>query len=509
MLSSQKSLFRIASIALICLAATVFMGKAYQQSLQAMDSAVHARLALDSTSHGIQPVLPIRSLENGHFQTGFNDHPFPLFYLEGWFMRLFGADAWSARFLPSLFAVGSVAATVELGSILFSPIFGLASGLVLTTAHPFISYGARFQLDHAMIFFIILSFIAWVKRRPVWIGLAAGLGIWMKSPVALLVFPSALIALLATKKLNRKELLLLIQSAGIALGVGGFIWVLTAWIGGWDLAIDYFQRQVMGTAIGGRSFSQSRDWFLFTEALKRRYWPWLLFLIPSIYLVFKNRKWKNPSVALCLSATLTVLVVISAMRFKFDHYYLPMYPFLAFLTLAGFQNWIEKKSDKILIGITSLGMVLPTLLMILPIELSPEMFPALRKFEAIIQSYGTCQDPILFIEGGQPYGGAGDYKAEIGFYTNRQWLVSNCDQAKNTIREKNPKWILLSQSSYQNCLADVERSKYKTIYKYGHQLLLTSIDIPRAVFDLTPLSRELQAPLGCEAAPISKNRYMD
>ena len=37
--------FRLSLIALVALGGIVFMGKSYQQSLQAMDSSLHARLA--------------------------------------------------------------------------------------------------------------------------------------------------------------------------------------------------------------------------------------------------------------------------------------------------------------------------------------------------------------------------------------------------------------------------------------------------------------------------------
>jgi hypothetical protein len=58
----------------------------------------------------------------------------------------------------------------------------------------------------------------------------------------------------------------------------------------------------------------------------------------------------------------------------------------------------------------------------MPIELVPEMFPALRRFNPIIQSYGSCRDKVLYIDGNQPYGSYGDYGVEI---EDVKFLVEN------------------------------------------------------------------------------------
>jgi len=424
-------------------------------------------------------------------------------------MRLFGANAWSARLLPSGFAMGCVLLVVWLGTLLYNPTTGLAAGFVLTFTSEFISYGARFQLDPAMIFFILLSFIAWWKRKPVWVGIAAGLGMWMKSPVSLLIFPSAFLALLLTRRLSRKEATNLFFSALIAITVGSSIWIMAGSIGGWGMITDYIQRQVIGTALGGRGYQQSVDYFAFMEAFRKRFWPWLPIFLASLLLIVRTGRWKKPEVALPMSGAIVVIVVISSMRFKFSHYYLPMYPFIALLTVDCARNWLEIKKEGFERFLIAAALVLPALLLVTPIELAPEMFPALRRFAPIIQSYGSCRDKVLYIEGGQPYGSFGDYRVEIMFYANRDTINASCDEAPRLIALEKPAWILVSGEHYPQCVRDAAK-QYPVRYLFGNQFLLSRVVPPQgvdSVIDLTALARDLQAPLDCEASALPKNRY--
>lgn len=509
----QKLLFRLSLIALVVIASVAFMGKSYERSLQAMDSSIHARLALEVTSRGARPVLPIRNLDAESSSAGsfalpaFNDHPFTLFYINGWIERAFGADAWSARLLPSSFAIGCVLLVVWLGSLLYSPAVGLVAGVVLVVNREFISYGARFQLDPAMIFFILLSFIAWWKRRPVWMGIAAGVGMWMKNPVSFLVFPSAFLALLLSGGLDRRELRGLLAGLGIAIPVGAAVWVYAGAVGGWEMVADYWRRQVFGTAVGGRGNIQSHEWLMGLDVLRKSYWPWLPLLLASIFLIVRDRRWRRPEVAICLSASSVILVVISAMRFKFSHYYLPMYPFLALLTVDCVRDWVERHLLRLEVSLIGLAMILPAFLLAMPVELSPEMFPALRRFDALIQSHGSCRDKVLFIEGQQPYGSFSDYNVEIGFYANRQAESSSCGDAAARIETEKPAWILVAGSNLRDCLPEAARALYPVRYRFGNQYLLSRLILPEEALDLTPLARELRAPLDCGPVPLPRDRY--
>ncbi len=486
----------------------VFMGKSYESSLQAMDSSYHARIALQTTAQGVRPVIPMESQEVDRVApVGFNDQPFTLLYLNGWVMRALGADAFSARLLPTAFAVGCVALLVWFGSLLYTPTIGLAAGFILILTREFIRFGARFQLDPAMIFFILLSFIAWWKRKPVWTGVAVGLGLWMKTPVVLLVFPSAVMASILSGTWSWKEFVKLVGAGVLALIIGSGIWILAGNLGGWEVVSDYWRRQVLGTALNGRGVVQATDYWMGFEVLRRTYYPWLPLLMVSIFLILKHQRWKDPAVALCLSASVIVMFVISMIRFKYFHYYLPMYPFLALLALDSVRKRLSERAVGFSKFLIATAIVAPTLILAFPIQLSPEMFPSLRRFNPIIQSYGKCRDKVLFVNGFQAYGGEQEYLAEVQFYTNRKVVGTLCGEAEKKVRDFNPEWIIVSGENKDKCLSESLRAPYSVTYQFGNQYLLSRIMDPKLVTDLTPLARDLKAPLDCEKVTYTKSPF--
>jgi 4-amino-4-deoxy-L-arabinose transferase-like glycosyltransferase len=436
---------------------------------------------------------------------GFNDHPFTLFYLNGWIMRALGATAWSAKLLPCLFSVGCVMLTLLLGAALFSPTTGLLAGFVLALSPEFIGYGARFHLDTPMTFFILLSFWGWKKRSIALTGIAAGLGIWMKNPVALLVFPAAGLSLLLSARLNRRELTRLSLAFFLALGVGSLIWIVIGSVGGWNLVSDYWHRQVFGTAVGGRNFGRSEP-FLFLQVLRRHYWPWLILLIVALYQTFKKKLWKKENDALVLSGALVVSVFISMMKFKFPHYFVPAYPFLALVAVAPFQSWLDARSESAQRWLIAFQLLASAVLLASPISLSPEMFPALKHFDAFIQSYGNCNDRVLYVEGQQPYGSHDDYGAEVGFYANRELVPVDCAGAPGAVEKLNPAWILVSGTNLAQCLPGAQ-AKFQTRLRFGNQYLLSRVMPKEDAFDLTALEREHRAPVDCGAVPLPQDRY--
>ncbi len=491
--SLKSILYRFSFIALAALAVTIFMGKSYEGSLQALDSTTHAILALDMTANGLKPILPIPNfVTNKRPDLTFNDHPFALFYLSGQAMNFFGPDAWSARLVPTLFSVGCVLLLAWFGSLLYSPAVGLIAGLILMLSRDFIIIGTRFHLDTAMIFFILLSFIAWWKKRYVLTGVAAGLGMWMKTPVALLIFPSALFALMLTRQLDRKQFLNLLKGGVVALLVASVIWIITGFLGGWNLVVDYWTRQVWGTAVGGRGSPANTTFFMGMGLLRRNYIPWLILLMISLVMIIVKKRWQKLEVALPLVAALIVELVVSSMRFKFYWYFIPIFPFLALVCVDPLRNWLEKRY----LGVTSFmigaGLFVPALLVATPISLGPENFPALRRFHPIIQNYGTVQDRILFVDGEQPWGGDLDSMYELSFYTSRKILQGNCEESRRLLDAEKPEWVVVSGKNFHDCFSVDQLKQYPVQYKFGRQHLLSKIIPEKDALDLTPLARELK-----------------
>jgi 4-amino-4-deoxy-L-arabinose transferase-like glycosyltransferase len=495
-------------LGLLSLSVSVFLGKSWETSLQALDSTTHALISLEASKGGSGPRMPMQNLEtNLRPDARFNDHPFPLFYLNGKVMRWFGPDAWSARLLPTLFSVGCILLTAWLGTLLFSFPVGLIGGLITLMSRDFVLIGSRFHLDTPMIFFILLSFILWVRKRPWSAGLAAGLGIWMKSPVSLLLFPSAGITLLFLRKLDRKALGNLALSSLIAVTTGALVWVLTGLLGGFDLVSDYWTRQVFGTAVGGRGTGGTTDHWLGLALLKRNYQPWFWLLLIAIGRIFYRRLWKKEGILLLLSATIVLELVMSVIRFKHYWYFLPVFPFLGLLCVAPFEAGLARIRPFLENSITGLGIVIPMLLISLPISLGPEDHPGLRKLSPFIQAYGTCADRILYIDGEQPFGSDLNSTYELAFYTGRKILQAGCDHAMDLLKRESPEWIVVTGMNRMRCLAPEITLQYPVEWNFGGQFLLSRKVPEEKQGDLTPLVRELKPPLDCVSIPLPDHPY--
>ncbi len=496
-------------MSLIALALTVFMGKSDQTSLQSLDSSTHAVIALDVASKGIAPKLPMTNIvTNARNDIRFNDHPFPLFYLSGKFMHAFGVSAWSARFIPSLFAVGCVLVLYMIGAQLYSPAVGAVASVILMSSRDFVLMGSRFFLDVPMTFFILLSFYFAFRSKHSLMSVFSGLGLWIKSPVCFLIFPSLVFSYLFSEGLSstvfRKTLRALCYGM-LALGVGMVVWVATGWIGGWDLVPDYWLRQVVGTAVNGRG-SENTAPFLGLQLLWRNYFPWVYLLLPAILLSFRRKHWRTPEYGLILGAITVFELVLNSMKFKFYWYFVPIFPFLALLIVDGLKDFIQKYEEKIQILITTGGIAIPALALSLPISFGPENFPALRRFNAIIQHQGSCQDAILFVDGGQPYGTVLDSLYVLKFGTGHPLLEATCVDVNEVIRTFNPKFVILSNP---DCVASDLAQSYHSRLGYGTQFLwIKSTKDETKSINLSGLERELvPADYPCRETTLQETPY--
>ncbi len=65
----------------------------------------------------------------------------------------------------------------------------------------------------------------------------------------------------------------------------------------------------------------------------------------------------------------------------------------------------------------------------------------------------------------------------------------------------------VSGANLENCLTAELRDGFPVRYKFGNQYLLSNLIDPKNALDLTPLTRDLQAPHDCDASPLPRNRY--
>ena len=519
---------RMTLFSVLALAYVAFLGQASHVSLRGIDSNIHARVSLNVTAKGIAPDLPIpnRYVTNEHSQNNktrapdrqkfsgpeaeyFNDHPFTLFWLNGWIMRLLEPTSFSARLLTASFSVGSVYLVYLLGALLYSSTFGILAALFLIFTRDFLLTSGTMSLDTALVFFILLSFNFWLRKKWLWLGLTVGIGLWMKTPMVLLVYPTSTLVCLMYRLCFRKSSPLgeysrehlnfrWLASLGLALFVGSWIWIYSGLVGGWPMVLDYWQRQVWGTSVLARGEVPTQDVFFFFRTIRTGFLPGLPFLIYALIKVVFKKQAVRPWFVVPLVAVLIVSTFVTLMTFKLGHYFTPVFPFMALLSAYSMADFLEKFKSKFLKGVQLLCTALFLVLVVSPIELAPEAFVALTKFETFISTHGNCDDTVVLVPGGEPVGSSHDYGLHLSFYTGRRVQVIECSKVNLNLQSAFPHWMILSDENFRSCLSEENRKKFGTPYRMGTQVLLSRY-LATSDVDLTPLLLERKAVKDCES----------
>ena len=516
---NRSSNFSLAFLSVIALAAVAFLGKSHETLLRGIDSNIHAGVSMAVTSVGPVPLLPMArrpytqsgptrvALGDGVGQV-FNDHPFFLFWLNGGIMRALGPSAWSARLLTAAFSVGSVLLTFAIGNFTVSALYGILSALFLIFCRDFILTSSTMSLDTALVFFTLLSFVAWIRGGWMALGLAAGFGLWMKTPLVLLVFPTALVTHAAQRNL-KAHLPRLLKAGALAVLVGSLLWLYTAKMAGWDVVRDYWIRQVWGTAVEGRDAGQSpTDWGFFWKFVVTGFLPGFPFLVWALIKITRRREWTVLPTLPAAAAVFILATLVTAMRYRLGHYVTPAFPFLGLLSAYAVHDWLKPHEDKFYLCLTAFTVVLVTTLVIAPVSLAPESFVALKRFTPFIQTQGSCDDLVLLVPGGEPVGSAHDYQLFLNFYTSRPIQVASCDELNS--KSAGARWIILSHQNRQSCLSLKNRKRFSQNYRVGNQYLLGLGHADPSqpdLFDLTPLELEQQAVTDCQAPHYPRDRY--
>jgi len=449
------------------------------------------------------PHLPIglESLGGFYGTRGFNDHPALLIYVSGWVMRALGPEAWTARLVPCLLAAGCVPVLVAFGRQLGPRLRAWIAGFILALTVSFFRVGSGFQLDGPMTVMILLSFWAWEKKWPIRTGIFAGLSIVLKAPIGLLIFPASFLAEAWFARKNLSSILRAtwlrhwVIALAVCLGIVAAFWALCAWIGGWSIVTDYWGRYVFGT-LQGRDGSQTFDAFLFFRELLRRYWPWLPFFLFGFSRILRGGSWKTREELVPLLALIIVTVIVSGIKFKSgSHYFLPAYPFMAWIAAKPIAEWFKNRELGFLRWASTVIFIAGLACLCLPITFSGEPLPELRKFNAYIQSEGSITDRVLFVNGGYPYGSFMDYQPLINFYTGRQVDVRDCGAVSATVAaDSRVSWIIVAQPQFESCIPADIRTSFPTIYRMGTVMMLSRK--PRGnEIDLSTLFRKLKATL--------------
>ncbi len=255
----------------------------------------------------------------------FHHTPF-VFILEGLFFKLFGVSFVSARIFAGLFTLGSLFVLLKWCRELKGDRFAIAVGIVFSLILPMIKKSRFPNLDTPLMFFTLTSLYYYFRAlgdKRYWIlsGLFFGLSLLTKGPMGFFIPIIMSVHILVTKRI--RVLGSLYPWAGLILGLVIFgIWPLSLYISDKFIIFkNWFDFTFVHTISDGRG--QASPVWTYVVFLLQGVNVWFLMALYSI------RKKKDDFYWLAFIGFMSYLVLLSFSKFKYSHYLMPMYPFLA------------------------------------------------------------------------------------------------------------------------------------------------------------------------------------
>lgn len=296
-------------------------------------------------THG-EWILPLR---NGHILPS---KP-PLFHWLGAIcsFALGELSEFSIRLPSALLAIGGVLLTYYIGTVLWSAQAGLVAGLILATSFEWVRAATTARVDMTLTAFMVVGFIFFLllyRARQVSLGqslcffLCLGLATLAKGPVGVVLPGLAIGVFLSLRRdLAFVRQLHLIPGIALLLGVAGAWYGLAVWQGG----EDFFTKQIMKEnvlrflASGAAGAGHEHPFYYFIPNLFLGMAPWSFFLPSLAVFLYQRRQILHEQGFLYLIVwAATVFVFYSASSSKRSVYILPLYPALALLLGAWWQE---------------------------------------------------------------------------------------------------------------------------------------------------------------------------
>ncbi len=291
-------------------------------------------------------VLPLR---NGHI---IPSKP-PLFHWLGTAAAL----AWgqlsefSIRFPSALLALLGVLLTYRAGAAVWGVEAGLIAGLILATSFEWVRAATTARVDMTLTFFMVAAFFSfWSLYRQQQVGwlealsffCLLGLATLAKGPIGALL-PGLVVGVFLCVKRDLRFI------RRLHLVTGGLLFVLIAgsWYGLalWQGGEAFFEKQIMKENILRFWASESagaghvHPFYYFIPNLFLGMAPWSFFFLPLCYFLYQCRQdWAEKHFTYLIVWIVTIFVFYSASSSKRTVYILPIYPALALLLGAWWQE---------------------------------------------------------------------------------------------------------------------------------------------------------------------------
>ncbi|MFQ5738569.1 MAG: ArnT family glycosyltransferase [Acidobacteriota bacterium] len=264
-----------------------------------------------------------------------------LFWLEAASFRLFGVSEWAARLPVALLAAATLLASSFLAYRMAGPPAAVLAFLILSTSGLFYTYARAASTDMPLVAMLSLALIAAQlgshSSKALWgalSGLALGLAVLAKGPVALVLFSGILgvhCLILQRYPWNwRQTLLGVLGFFGLALP-----WFWLVWLeNGYDFVATFWLNHHLARFLTGLHHHVQPFWY-FLPVVLIGFFPWVVFLATSVARLWELRlQPKHEKDRMILFLWLWVLVPLlffSLSQSKLAGYALPIFPALALL----------------------------------------------------------------------------------------------------------------------------------------------------------------------------------
>lgn len=275
-----------------------------------------------------------------NFQT-YYDKPPLLYWLCAISYNLFGASAWSARLVPALAALATLASTMFFGSRIFGRRIGLLAGTVLMLSAGFAFTSRYLLIDGVLSLFVSLSlFTAYEAmqgdkiKRAWWIasGVCVGLAFLTKGPIAIVLWLPPVLAFAWLSETRAKPRWWDYGIASAVAAVIAFPWFAAVHHQDPTFLVEFFYKH--NVARFGGEFHPKPIWY-FVPVLLLAGHPWSFLTVPyAKYLFGRNettRVRRTPAIGFMLLWSVWCFAFFSVSKCKLPTYLLPAAPAFALM----------------------------------------------------------------------------------------------------------------------------------------------------------------------------------
>ncbi len=291
-------------------------------------------------------ILPLR---NGHL---IPSKP-PLFHWLGTLaaLALGQLSEFSIRLPSALLALLGVILTYRVGVVLWGVEAGLVASLTLATSFEWVRAATTARVDMTLTFFMVAAFFSfWSMYRKLRVGWGEALGFFCmlglatlaKGPIGALLPGLVILVFLCVKR----DLLFVRRLHPVT---GGLLFVLIAgsWyaLALWHGGEAFFEKQIMKENVlrfvssGSAGAGHVHPFYYFIPNLFLGMAPWSFFFLPLFYFLYQCRQdWAKKNFTYLIVWIVTIFLFYSASSSKRTVYILPIYPALALLLGAWWQE---------------------------------------------------------------------------------------------------------------------------------------------------------------------------